>query len=435
MLRTILFFIVMSLLVIIGCKEKDDIPPTVQILNPSGGNPTYNYEDLVFVRAQANDENGIRSWIVKLTDESGRVRYNSGVIETSGDPVNIDETISFILEDVHWPSGSYSLGFFATDFEGNEGAAFKEVTYFEAPLTLDNVLTLTSDGVSSNLYTLNESDQFVEVASLSGDMNIAYAGSYHSEVLVGGGTTGRLDFLDDETFQVIGTYANSNPLNGDFVRDITFDEDQLYYYVSFFDGTVRSFAKGGTQRSIIEVGDNFRPESVLVIEDDLFVEVQQVGTTNFFLQQYNKNSGALENSNVLPGDLEGLFAYESDNILAIGNGGDGIFARVFDQQTLSFFDPTNYYFADEPIETIEQIGPDSFIIGHTSSSVVYLFSFQSFLSEGNSFDAQSIAIDQVSGNFYTINDNELGILNSNAGFIESLGVPANSREVITQMNK
>lgn len=433
--RYFLGLVVLSILLTACRRDKDNIPPTVVITQPSGTLPNYNYDEAIGITFTATDEGGISRWAIRLTDEQGVRRFSTDYFGVAGAPVNLQRQFTITLDDIHWPSGDYTLGVFVVDEAGNEGAAFRKVRYNEAPLKRERVYVIRDTGSGTAVDSLTSSSALVQAAAFGSDFNASFAGSFHGELLVGGATSGTLRFLERTTLIETGTHSQPNPLNGDFYRDIAYAPTTNTYYVSCFDGLVREFGKNGLLKSSFEVPANFRPEHIAVVGNQVVCTLRSIGGNNYLLASFFRNSGALAASQAITHNVAALLPFE-DNVLMLANTSNETSTLYLVNQSNFAINEIQWLISSAPIRAAIELENGYYAVAHADGIWGYRFGTGQFFSGGNNgVDVTSLSYDRVNNQIFAAGSGLLHrVSGSNGSLIES--IPAdNVRAVEVMFNK
>ncbi len=433
--------VVITMVLLTACKKDDQVPPKVSLIDPTGGLPTYSYNEGIFVKFTANDDGGIARWGVQLNDASGQIRFWSNYIDVADGPNSIERTYSIPLDDVHWPGGNYRLSVFVVDQSGNEGAAFKTVRYFEAPLKRDKVVVLRNTFPASviKVDTLVNNTSTTTVSEHTLNFKLAFAGSFHNEVLLAGDTDGKLLFLDGESLMAVNEISYPNPLNGAFFFDIEFSAASQTYYVSCRDGLIREFGKSGQLRGSITVTDNYFPTDLVVGEERIHaVLIPNAGASvTPLLAVYNRVSGALLSSVPIEGIEHKIVPHEGTVIL-IAHDMVTFEPQLYLQYPQQFnVAGLSWLIGNTRVNSIIPVANGFHAVAHHASGV-WLYRFgtnQFFPGSNNGITATQLAFDPLNNHIYAVSHDGIHILNGLNGQLIS-SIPVNGPSgVVVLMNK
>lgn len=417
-------------------RDKDDVPPAVSITSPTGTLPTFGYAGFMYVSFTASDASGIDRWAIRLIDEQGNRRFSTDYFGVADGPGSITQNFTIFFEDIHWPSGEYTLSVFVVDVHGNEGAAFKQVRYNEAPLKRERVVVIrTPTSQTVAIDTLTASGTLAEASVFSGDHRSSAASSFHGELLQGGSSNGVLRFLDRSTMLETGSYSVPNPLGGDFFRDIALDPNRNTYFVSGFDGLVREFGKGGQIKSSFEAAPGFRPEHLVTTPNRIVATLRAIGGNGYLLASFFKNSGALEASVPIGIEVVKLLRYNG-NVVVIGNKPDNTPALLLINMANFGVSELPWLISNQRVTTAVEIGNGFYAVAHHDGVWGYrLGTGQFFSGGGNGVNASSLAYDPVSNQLFATDNTNLYVLSGNNGALLNTVGSSGIRSVEVLMNK
>lgn len=434
-IRVFLLF-VFVLVALTACRrDKDRIPPTVVITQPSGTLPTFDYDESLGITFTATDEGGISRWAVRLTDEQGRRRFSTDYFGESGAPMNLQKQFTITLDDLHWPSGEYTLAVFVVDEAGNEGAGFRTVRYNEAPLQRERVYVIRDVGDGLAIDSLTTSGSLAQAAILNDNFSTSFAGSFHGELLLGGASSGNLRFLERTSLIQTGVHNQPNPLGGDFFRDIAYASSTNTYYVSCFDGIIREFGKNGALKSSFQVPANFRPEHIVVVDNQVICTLRSIGGNNYLLASFFRNSGAIAGMQAITHDVAALLPFE-DNCLMISNTSQGT-SKLFLVNLSNFaINEIQWLVSSAPVRTAIPLDNGYYAVAHTDGVWGYRFGSNQFFSGGNNgIEATSLSFDRLNNEVFASGNGVLyRISATNGNLITSIPAP-NVRAVEVMFNK
>ena len=430
------YFLLISIMLFSCEKEKDESPPRIIINQPGTGFQTFSYGDNLIVDFRATDNVGISGWTIRMVGPDGKMWYTNGIQPVSGAPTNFNTNFGFPLDEIHAPSGTYSLGVFVQDTEGNEGASFRDVTYFEAPLERERIVVISTPSSNEIRIDSLSNGAMAFAGTLPGDLSAIANGSYHRELILGGSETSSLRFLDSPELILSNSFDGQNPLGDVFVRDISFDQETKHYWASFFDGTIREFRSGGALRSSFNVPDNQQPEELLAVEDRILIESTTIGTQVRTLGFYGIAGGELLDAIGLDFDLVALLPYDSEYVIGFGNEGNSPQVMLINPLTAETIE-LDVFFNDSPINHVIALTNGRY--GIAQEEGVYVRGFlPNTLSPStpNGINARHLSEDRTTGTVYAVDGNTLYALDPNSvNTINQWDLPNNPVFVEVMHNK
>lgn len=399
-------------------QDEDDLPPTVTITAPSGNLPDYNFGDAFYTAFDATDEGGVAQWTVRLTDESGRQRYTNGYQSVGNEPVNFSEDLNFDLENVKWPSGDYTLGIFVRDAAGNEGAAFKTIRYFEAPLEREAIYVLRESVGQVFIDSLTTGSGLVTATSYTGDVAAALANSWDQELIIGGDETPRVDALPHPALLGGNSYTAQNPLNATFCRDLYWDSASEAVYAAFEDGFVRSFGENMAQQNAVQVTANFRPEQVCVEGDYLIASMRSLAQNQRVIAVFFRSTGALLNTFPVSGDIVAIEPFTNNRVIAFINNDDGSRDVIRIDPEAGLTVNTGWLIGDGQVYDALRLQDNFCATAQDDGVAFYTLGSGGYIAGStNGVQAGDLAYDPTSGFVYAVDDANLYRINPNSGQI------------------
>jgi len=421
---------------VFGCKKDEDkSPPAIQIIYPSGGLPTYAYTSSLFIEFTAKDNEAIGEWIVTLKDEQGTTRYTSGTREVNSQPLEITKDVGLFFEDVRWPGGDYLISIEVRDASGNRNAAFKTIRYYEPPLARNALLVLSSNGGTSTLDSLSSNGVFSAINTYASDASIAFANSWHQEFILGGNNSPQICFSPFESLIETNCYVGFNPLSGNYTQDIAFDPNSLTYLTACFDGAIREFQRSGNLIRTIPISGNFVPEELFISSNRIVAEVRNEAQDLSVLYSLDRNSGALIQSLVCPGNVISLEKFGS-NVLVAGTANGLPYVFYVDPESLSVTD-LNWYVSDLPLKKMIRLTEGRFALAHADGVYMHIFATNQFVDgAANGINAIDLAFDPANNALFVLDESTLYQLNpASMSIVDSWPAPTGAIDIEVLLNK
>jgi hypothetical protein len=419
------------ILLALSCKKSDTTPPDVNLEIPSSSLITYNYGESIFIRFSASDETELSKYVVQLVDINRRIVAGSGFIDIDGKEKTV--TTSLDLVDRHLPSNDYSLEILVEDRDGNRGVAFTTVRYYELPLAREALFVVRQ---SSNTIVIDSLSAigWSMAATLDVDAAVAFGGSYHQHLVVGGNIVPACFFYQVPEFLGIGGFSGQNPLGGQFVSDIVFDVDRKSYFVSFFDGWIREFSGSGGIKNAFQVTPGFEPHKLFVAEGELICELVSPNGQSRVLSKYNISSGTLIEASAILFDVVS-FIQTSNNLYAIGNSGlESIVATVFDNMTSQIQD---LLVESTPIRDVTELSNGWIALAHANGVVLQKIGDAAFFpGSTNGFSAIDLDYDRSTNTCFALSaSNELVRISPTGNIVSTIETGPDAKQVIVLLNK
>ena len=431
-----MYFLLFSIIIFSCKKEQDASPPRIIINQPETGFQTFSYGESVIVDFRATDNVGISGWTIRMVGPDGKTWYTNGIQSVADAPTNFNTNFGFPLDEIHAPSGTYSVGVFVQDTEGNEGASFRDITYFEAPLERERIVVVSDP--SSNQLRLDtlSSGSIAFAGTLTGDASSICNGSFHRELILGGSETPSLRFIDSPQLEVSSSFDGQNPLGDVFVRDISFDPETKHYWSSFYDGTIREFRKNGVLRSSFNVPDNQQPEELLAVEDRILIESRTIGTLVRTLGFYGIAGGELLDAIGLDFDLVALLPYDAEYVIGFGNEGNSPIVMLINPLTAETIE-LDVFSSQSPINHVIHLTSGRYGIAQQEGISVRGFVPNTITpAVPNGINARHLSEDRTNGTLYAVDQNKLYALDpSSLNTIDQWDLPNNPVFVEVMHNK
>jgi hypothetical protein len=421
----------LGLLLVLSCKKPDTTPPDVNLEIPSSSLTAYNYGESIFIRFSASDETELSKYVVQLVDINRRILAGSGFIDLEGKEKTV--TTSLDLVDRHLPSDDYSLEILVEDRNGNRGIAFTTVRYYELPLAREALFVVRQSSNTTVIDSLSTTG-WMMAAALDVDAAVAFGGSYHQHLVVGGNSVPACFFYQVPELLGIGGFSGQNPLGGQFVSDIVFDFNRKSYFVSFFDGWIREFSGSGGIKNAFQVTPGFEPQKLHVSNGELICELVSPNGQSRVLSKYNISSGTLLDASAISFDVIS-FVETSNNLYAIGNSGsESKVAAVFENMTSQIQD---LLVESTQIRDVAELSNGWVALAHSNGVVLQKLGEAVFFpGSTNSFSAIDLDFDTTTNTCFALSaSNQLVSISPTGNIVNTIETGPDAQRVVVLLNK
>ncbi len=421
----LLFLISVSLF---SCKQKDEIPPYIQITSPAE-NSNYNVLDTLAVIGSISDNEHLEYVKISLLNEDN-IPVASVVTLYPGTK-SYELNHEFIIDNILLASGSYNLLVTASD-GANETRKYIHLSLNEVARELTGILFVEIPSANSLEVKKIKSDMSVQqVASLTSDFSSATTSSINQGFYMTGSETGSLRAFEMLNNSQLWT-VQANPLSGSPYFSDVFEEDGMLY-VSFYDGMIKAFDKNGTvTQTIIESGYNLL--KIYKQGNYIFSEQQQTGTVNRRLVMYEASSATLVQSVALDMEIIAFCKRNDDNIFVFGNNGTQGYLKNYVISDNGFWEP--HVLPTGNVLAAERIDDNTFIIGHESGVYNYTYNPNSLTDYLPGVAASFIKYETLGSMLILSEGSSVKLYNySNAALISSVSASSQIKSLSLLYNK
>ncbi len=401
----------LSILVIFGiliqCRKKDDVSPTCEITEPDAMT-VYAYNDVITVKGQITDETALKSYKIQLIGIDGSATEFSYEFEISGNLHNYNK--SFIVDDRHMSSGQYIIKVTAIDKANNWKSKYKEITYHELPLALNDIYMVTKNSsFNYDLYKVSGAgSEFVY--SFNGDFQDMLANSYWEQLMFSGGSTGNLISFDPVNFVANWEKSPQNTSHPYFNKMYQLSSDQSVYVAQGNNKAVSYDKNGSIQRTLSMIPPN-QAYNINEESDYVIVEEQALGQSH--LSVYYKSTGYLKHQFNLTGELVKMLPKDDNEMYLITKLGTQSYLYVY-------YVEDNYTYEPHAIDLGQtydacSISDNEIFIAHDNGIYRYTYDNNSMVN------TISYTANQLEYDF--LNDRIIASQGSELAFFDRLGNP------------
>ena len=401
------YLIIYLLLVVFldACKPKDEVFPTISIIQPTIGT-IYNVYDTVFVGVEAIDETELQSVNVRLVDANF-----VSISVTKSVSINASNSEGFaelIITDKQLETGTYHV--VATAFDGiNESHAYQEIRIFELPQKRRGIY-FSTQGQFGQIWILDSLFSAVESwVNPMQDIGKLCVNSRFDRITVVGNISRELQTFDLANTSVLWFDDAVNVGQIQRFTDLLCFENTVY--AAFFDKEIRSYSASGAL-TMNELTGNYRPE--VLYADDIFLVAGMTlvgGNTNHIFV-FNRLSRVLLWQQQLPMSVKAICKLENDDILLFGNDGNQARVLHYDIGNNAYWEPRQL--PAGRILDVVKLESQRFGIAHETGLYSYTYN-PNYLNQIGSIQYQDICFDVDYGTLIGATGNTLNEIHTTNG--------------------
>lgn len=400
----------LSALSIAACrKDLDTTAPKVTILLPGAGT-TLSIPDTLTVRVRVEDDSGLKSVWMALTDVNGVPVAPAVLVPVDGSSAMIERDISVLDERI--TSGMYTLTVRADD-ETNTGSAFRPVNVQAAPLRLRAVYLTTPFGGTpatiTRIDSLGGQSTFLTMADVNGGTAV---GRTRHVVLAGGQSA---PLLGVPTWSGAGNWqvANQNALAQPFFRHLRLDPTDGRVYFGTNDGFIRGFMGSGSQTFTAQTQAGFLSIATAVVGDRLMVAEQAISLPERRMVSYTYTSGIPLAWHPLDLDVRHLDKRSSSTALVFGDrAGEGVIQErdvmqggVFEMRV----------FSEGGIRSVARLNGDAWAVALPDKIVRFHYPTNTVVTLAQGISATWLAYEEATGRIYAAQDATVHLIDPGTG--------------------
>lgn len=409
-------------------KEKDDQPPTVEILLP-GNSATFAVPGQLLVRATVRDDRQVDNVVFALTDANGSPIAPPVVAQVGSSSATVERELS--ITDERILSGSYQVNVRAIAGD-DQRQAFRSIHVQEAPLRVRAVFIMPPVGSGGSILRI-DSTGTAGLWGTVGSMSDAAIDSYSQHLYLTDGTHSPLVASPTADWSMPWQVPNVNGENSPYFTSIRVDPADRRLYVGSNDGFIRGYLGQGGQGFTAQAQPGYRPYRSIVVGDRLLTEQRGISFPEQRLAVYTLAAGTFLNHWALEMDLVDMFARTGNTALLFGNrDGDGVVQEHFVHTGGS---NDLRVFSGAPIRAVVRLNANSFAIALPGQVVRYDLPGNTALPIA-AISADALAYEAATGTLYIGTGHELTRADPNTGSISgSASLPGPIGSILPLLNR
>lgn len=297
-----------------GCKkEKDGIPPAVEILEPEQ-NSSIAIPAILNVKVRVSDDQGLHSLSMQLLNASNIPIAPPVVVELSGTSAVIERALHITDERIR--TGVYTLEVRASDGE-NDRRAFRSVNVTEAPLRLRSVFVSPPFGTAPAGVVRMDSVGSITTWTTVSELCGSEVDSRTQHLILAGCTSAPLVALptaSGNTWQA----PSQNALPQAYFTSLSVDPYDGRLYVCSNDGSIRGYTGDGAQVFTAHTPPDRQPYAVAVMGPTIAVENRALALPQASVSTYTASSGSPLMQWPLDVVVTAMFRMDEQHLLVIG---------------------------------------------------------------------------------------------------------------------
>lgn len=417
------YFIILIVLTI-GCKKEDEIPPVISVLSPFSMTQ-FQIPFQVTVTGSVEDENTIEWVKIIVLDDDLRPSSEEVLIDVNSNLVEFSETI--YLDDIHLSSGVYFVKVSANDGH-NINSSYVEIYIQEYPLILKNIFVIGSDNSQTTLFKI-DSNSLELVHQFSGKFQLTNSVSKHQYLFIG---TDQIGNAFDPNFNQNIWNWTFNTFQSNYFVDSHVAESGNVLHVCCIDGVIRSFTENGIITNTVYSSNQDYFDQFLVVDNYLFVEEYSSSTVRY-ITVYFLESGVEMQRIPLSNDVLDILEYNSNQCLFL--------EQIFSDVKINIYDLNSNISWELKTISNDSVYDAEYVLNRglyfTSDTGLMLYDLitNSLTTLIPNSGFREITFDKLNENFYLLANNEIWIYSIATGQYQSISTNYNLEELILFYNK
>ncbi len=300
-------------------KDKDTQPPAIQVSYPLN-NASFNAADTIVVKATFTDDKNLEYVSVKLENDQNVSAAPSKTFNPYTDAYTMQTT--YVLGDVHTPSGKYTLDFVA--FDGtNTKHEFIDIYLNEVPKKLNKVLLITGSTSATGIYDFNNGNPQL-LAQFQGNAVNAYADNRNQQLWLLHNHS-EIKLLETSSYSTRWSDNESCSISFPCITASGFFNDELFYS-TYYQKTVALDAAGSGKFTVSLPNGNEFSEYIFADNDLVLTEIKNYSNSTVKLNVYYRISSALKQSYDYTynyTDIVSIVPYTNNEYLVLLNDNSG----------------------------------------------------------------------------------------------------------------
>ena len=317
MVRRIAYLLM--LLVLFSCKkeENDDQGPTISISSPTE-NQSFTALQSFTIQGAVSDDKNISSITISLRN-ANNIKVLSSISKTPNTPsYQLNET--FGLNDLHLPSGTYTLKISASD-GFNQTDKYIPLLINEYPKIRNGLFVFSNTGSTNQAVKLSNTLVASNFSSAFGDFLGGVVNSYYQEVITCPNYTSNLIAQDAvsslSSWEILNTSSGVPNFTG-----ITINGNELF--VAYYNGNIRSYFNGIAPNFNGLSFANSYAKKMHVHDNIIITEQPEISGGKIRLVCYYKVSGVIKDNVELNENVVEMFSFSTNEVVVFTNlGGNG----------------------------------------------------------------------------------------------------------------
>lgn len=418
------WFIIGLLMLVLGCKKEDEIPPSITIVNPFAMSQ-FQIPFQVNVTGNAQDENSIE-WIkIVVLNDALAPSSQEILIDANENSVEFNEWLS--VDNIHLNSGAYFVKVSASDGE-NIHSSYVEINVLEYPLVLEDIYLLSSNNNQTNLFKI-DSNSLEFVNQFDGQLQVANAISKHQYLFIGTDQLGNA--FDPNLNQNIWNWSFTTFLSTYF-NDSEMSESGDVLHLCCSDGVVRSFTENGTISNTVYSSSQEYFDDFLIVDNYLFVEAYSSLLVRYLIVYFLESGIEMQRISLINNIID-VVKYNSHQCLFLEQAQSDIEIKMYDRNsnlswTLNTINNDSIHDAEYVLNRglyfVSDVGLRFYNVENNLMSTLIL-----------NDEFKKIKYDELNEEFYLLTNDEVWLYSLSTGQYQTISTSIDLKDLLLFYNK
>ena len=418
------WFIIVLLMLVLGCKKGDEIPPSITIVNPFAMSQ-FQIPFQVNITGNAQDENSIE-WIkIVVLNDALAPSSQEILIDVNENSVEFNEWLS--VDNIHLNSGAYFVKVSASDGE-NIHSSYIEINVLEYPLVLKDIYLISSNNNQTNLFKI-DSNSLELVNQFDGQFQVANAISKHQYLFIG----------TDQLGNAFSPNLNQNIWNWSFTtflstyfNDSEMSESGDVLHLCCSDGVVRSFTENGTISNTVYSSSQEYFDDFLIVDNYLFIEAYSSSLVRYLIVYFLESGIEMQRISLINNIID-VVKYNSHQCLFLEQAQSDIEIKMYDRNsnlswTLNTINNDSIHDAEYVLNRglffVSDVGLRFYNVENDVMSTLIL-----------NDEFKKIKYDELNEEFYLLTNDELWLYSLSTGQYQTISTSMDLKDLLLFYNK
>jgi len=418
------WFIIVLLMLVLGCKKGDEIPPSITIVNPFAMSQ-FQIPFQVNVTGNAQDENSIE-WIkIVVLNDALAPSSQEILIDVNENSVEFNEWLS--VDNIHLNSGAYFVKVSASDGE-NIHSSYIEINVLEYPLVLKDIYLISSNNNQTNLFKI-DSNSLELVNQFDGQFQVANAISKHQYLFIGTDQIGNA--FSPNLNQNIWNWSFTTFLSNYF-NDSEMSESGDVLHLCCSDGVVRSFTENGTISNTVYSSSQEYFDDFLIVDNYLFIEAYSSSLVRYLIVYFLESGIEMQRISLINNIID-VVKYNSHQCLFLEQAQSDIEIKMYDRNsnlswTLNTINNDSIHDAEYVLNRglffVSDVGLRFYNVENNVMSTLIL-----------NDEFKKIKYDELNEEFYLLTNDELWLYSLSTGQYQTISTSMDLKDLLLFYNK
>jgi hypothetical protein len=414
-LKYIALLLALPLLTLISCqKDKDEIYPKIIFEKPFE-NSSFNVMDTAFISASVSDESKLEKIEIGLADENFTPKLRTYNYPFSDNPQKI--LFEYPINDKRLPSGDYYF-FIRADDGTNVKHKYRKIRIYELEKEYLGLIAITKN--QSNYFVLyidSQNNTFNKLQFQADSIKTSYNSLENQFSILGLNNTDFqvFDFPDFNQLWSVNNFPNP-PFP--YFTDLKILDNR--YYISFYEGEVKSFNSFGQKYKSYKLSDSYYAVNSYLMDDFLIFDEKNISNNLKQLEFYSYSGGGLIRTFQHQYEIQNILRKSDNELVFFTTDASGSQIRIFELDNNNSW--THKTLSDKIISAA-QIDADNYVFCTSSNLYWYKYSNSNMVAVSSLINAKSVSYDDVNNRIIVGHNNGIEFFSfPNANSLGSINI-------------